>query len=262
MQQEDKLRLSLVQFDIAWEDKRTNLEFIHSTLKELSGNTDIAVFPEMCTTGFSMNSKALAETNDGETLSLLKKWSEAYQIAVCGSFIADNGDGHFYNRAFFITPDKEFYYDKKHLFRMGSELNYFSAGKSRTVFEHKGFNICLQVCYDLRFPVWSRNVDKEYDLLIYVASWPVSRIKAWDALLPARAIENMCYVCGVNRVGQDGNGLIYNGNSKLINAKGDEISTMKLNFSQTETVYISKSELERFRMKFPVWKDGDKFEII
>lgn len=144
---------------------------------------------------------------------------------------------------------------------MGSEPQYFSSGDSRLIFEHKGFNICLLICYDLRFPVWARNIENAYDLLIYVANWPASRAKVWNALLTARAIENMSYVCGVNRIGIDGNGLAYNGGSKLINAKGNEISSIGLNHECVETVYVSKAELEQFRTKFPVWKDADKFEI-
>lgn len=260
MLQEDGLRLSLVQYDIVWEDKHANLELIHNTLKQLQGKTDIVILPEMCSTGFTMNSHNLAESGDGDTINSVRRWAKEYQLSVCGSFIAVE-EGKHYNRAFFITPEKEFYYDKRHLFRMGSEPKFFSAGKKRVVFEHKGFNICLQVCYDLRFPVWSRNVDNEYDLLIYVANWPISRMKVWDALLTARAIENMSYVCGVNRVGVDGNGLAYSGNSKLIDARGEEILSLGLNLQQVETVYISKTELERFRTKFPVWKDGDRFEI-
>lgn len=260
MWQEDGLRLSLVQCDIAWEDKSANLEIIHTTLKKLQGKSDIVIFPEMCTTGFTMSSHALAESNEGETIGSLKQWAKDFQLAICGSYIAVD-KGEYYNRAFFIAPEEDFFYDKRHLFRMGSEPRYFSSGEKQLIFEHKGFKICLLICYDLRFPVWSRNVDNTYDLLIYVANWPVSRIKAWNALLVARAIENMAYVCGVNRVGVDGNSLMYNGASKLIDARGEEISSMKLNQEQIETVYISKSELIQFRNKFPAWKDADKFEI-
>lgn len=260
MSQEDGLKLSLVQYDIVWEDKHANLEFIRNTLRKLQGETDIVILPEMCTTGFTMNSHSLAESSSGNTISLLKQWAKEYQLSICGSFIAID-EGKYYNRAFFITPDKEFYYDKRHLFRMGAEPDFFSSGEKRLVFEHKGFNICLLVCYDLRFPVWSRNVDNEYDLLIYVANWPVSRVKVWNALLTARAIENMSYVCGVNRTGKDGNGLIYNGNSKLVDARGEEIASLGLNLRQVKTVYISKAELNQFRTKFPVWRDGDKFDI-
>lgn len=260
MFQDDKLRLSLVQYDIVWEDKQKNLEYLHNILESLSDKTDIIVLPEMFTTGFSMNSQNLAEPNDGKTITQIKQWAKEYNIAICGSFIASDKN-IFYNRGFFISSDNEYYYDKRHLFRMGSEPQYFSSGNNRLIFKHKGFNICLLICYDLRFPVWARNIDNEYDLLIYVANWPASRAKVWNALLTARAIENMSYVCGINRIGTDGNELIYNGGSKLINARGDEISNIELNREQVETIYISKTELEQFRAKFPVWKDADKFDI-
>lgn len=261
MQQDNTLRLSLVQYDIVWENKHKNLDYLHNILISLSGKTDLVVLPEMFTTGFSMNSKNLAEPNDGETITQIKQWAREYDVAICGSFIAADKETY-YNRGFFIASDREHYYDKRHLFRMGHEPQHFSCGNNRLIVEHKGFNICLLICYDLRFPVWARNVDNEYDLLIYVANWPTSRTKVWNALLTARAIENMSYVCGVNRIGTDGNGLAHNGSSKLINAKGDEILSLGLNQEQTETVYISKVELEQFRAKFPAWKDADKFDII
>lgn len=260
MLQDDKLGLSLVQYDIIWEDKDKNLDYLHSIVKDLSGKTDIVILPEMFTTGFSMNSHNLAESNDGNTITQIKNWAKEYNIAFCGSFIAKDKTT-FYNRGFFISSENEYFYDKRHLFRMGSEPHFFSSGNSRLIFKHKSFNICLLICYDLRFPVWARNVNNEYDLLIYVANWPASRAKVWNTLLMARAIENMCFVCGVNRIGTDGNGLTYNGCSRLLNARGDEISNIEQNRDQVETVYISKTELEQFRNKFPVWKDADTFDI-
>lgn len=260
MFQDDKLGLSLVQYDIVWEDKQKNLDYLHGILANISDKTDVVVLPEMFTTGFSMNSQNLAEPNNGKTITQIKQWAKEYNTAICGSFISSDKDT-FYNRGFFISSDNEYYYDKRHLFRMGNEPQYFSSGNNRFIFKHKGFNICLLICYDLRFPVWARNVDNEYDLLIYVANWPASRAKVWNALLTARAIENMSYVCGVNRIGTDGNELIYSGGSKLINARGDEISILELNREQVETIYISRAELEQLRAKFPVWKDADKFDI-
>lgn len=260
MLQDRKLRISLVQYGIVWEDKEANLHYIQKIVTSLAGKTDIVVLPEMCTTGFTMNSQKLAEPNYGTTISLFKQWSKESDIAICGSFIAKDKEDY-YNRGFFISPDNNFYYDKRHLFRMGKEPEYFSAGNKRLVFEHKGFNICLLICYDLRFPVWARNVGNEYDLLIYTANWPESRANVWNTLLTARAIENMSYVCGVNRIGKDGNKLMYRGDSKLINAKGEEITSIEANKNQIETVCISKTELEQFRNKFPVWKDADDFEL-
>ncbi|MDR1090228.1 MAG: amidohydrolase [Prevotella sp.] len=260
MQQDDILRITLVQYDIAWEDKQKNLNRIESIVSELAGQTDVIVLPEMFSTGFTMNSRNLAEPTDGKTIGQIKEWAAKSDVAICGSYIAVE-DGTYYNRGFFIAPGEEYYYDKRHLFRMSTEPESFSAGKSCLIFEHKGFRICLQICYDLRFPVWTRNVNNEYDLLIYTANWPASRIKVWETLLPARAIENMSYICGVNRVGTDGNGLVYNGCSKLINARGEEISNIGISQEQAETVQISKTGLETFRAKFPVWKDADEFKI-
>ena len=260
MLNEDTLRVSLVQQDIAWEDKGKNLAFMENIISFHAQSSDLIVFPEMCTTGFTMNSRALAEGIDGETIACLKKWSKTFDVSLCGSFIASERD-QIFNRGFFITPDCDSYYDKRHLFRMGNEPQYFDSGNKRLLVEYKGFKICLLICYDLRFPVWARNVDNEYDLLIYVANWPASRAQVWKTLLTARAIENMSYVCGVNRYGTDGNGLDYNGGSAMFDAKGYEMTSMVAG-EDIETVAISKNELEKFRMKFPVWKDADRFDII
>lgn len=261
MVQNGQLRVSLVQYDIAWENKQKNLDHIKKIASQLEGQTDLLVLPEMCTTGFSMNSHNLAEPIEGQTIFALKKYARDYDMAICGSYIAEDS-GNYYNRGFFITAENAYYYDKHHLFRMGSEPQHFSAGEGKRIIEYKGLNICLLICYDLRFPVWARNVENEYDLLIYTANWPASRAKVWNALLIARAIENMSYVCGVNRIGIDGNGLQHQGESKLIDAKGNEIITLGMNQNEVKTVIISKSELEQFRTKFPAWKDADKFRII
>lgn len=258
MLQDRKLRISLVQYDIVWENKEANLHYVEDVVTSLAGKTDIVVLPEMFTTGFTMNSHKLSESNDGDTITLLKQWATEFDIAICGSFIAKE-KGHFFNRGFFISPESEYFYDKRHLFRMGKEPEYFSPGDKRLIFEHKGFNICLLICYDLRFPVWARNINNEYDLIIYTANWPESRAKVWNTLLAARAIENISYVCGVNRIGKDGNDLVYKGDSKLIDAKGEVLASIKVD--KVETVSISKDELDKFRNKFPVWKDADSFEL-
>lgn len=253
------LRISTAQYDITWEDKPKNLLKIKQLLTDLKGKTDLVVLPEMCTTGFSMNVSALAETMDEETISTMKQWAIDFDVAICGSFIAKEGD-NYYNRGFFITPDAIWHYDKRHLFRMGDEPLHYNAGDNKLIVKHKGFNICLLICYDLRFPVWARNRRNEYDLLIYVANWPVSRIKVWNTLLAARAIENMAYVCGVNRIGKDGLGIEYNGNSVLLDAKGNILSASD-NTEKPQTVELSLSQLYEFRDKFPVWKDSDNFDI-
>ena len=159
----DSIRVSIIQTDIVWENKQENLRLLHEKLQSLRGTTEIVVLPEMFSTGFSMQSQTLAEPNSGKTISTLKQWASLFQLAICGSYIATD-NGQFYNRAFFLTPEGEYYfYDKRHLFRMGREAEHFSAGNKRIIIPYHGWNICLLVCYDLRFPVWSRNVKNEYD---------------------------------------------------------------------------------------------------
>jgi predicted amidohydrolase len=256
------LTISLIQSDIYWEDKSRNLSHYGETLRRLSGKTDLAVFPEMFSTGFSMNMETLAESSDGTAMQQLQQWSADYGMALAGSFIA-KGDGEkAYNRGFFITPEGErYFYDKRHLFRMGAENDYFTAGDKQLIVRYKGWNIMLIVCYDLRFPVWIRNVDNAYDLLICCANWPESRKKVWDILLQARAYENYCYVCGVNRVGIDGNGLKYHGGSLLIDPRGKKRINASNPQAVVRTATIYREPLERLRKKFPGWMDGDRFSF-
>lgn len=256
------MKVTIIQDTIVWADKQANLRKTEIRMKELAGKTDLVVLPEMFTTGFCTNRLDLAETTRDETVRCLKSWAVGYNLAIAGSFIATENN-RYYNRAFFVFPTGEIAFaDKRHLFSMGGEDKLFSAGNKRLVVNYKDFNIAVLVCYDLRFPVWSRNVDNEYDLLIYTANWPQSRIKVWDTLLIARAIENQTYVCGVNRVGEDGEGIAYNGSSKVINAKGNEILTTPLNQPKIETIDLSITELNDFRTKFPVWKDADGFNLL
>lgn len=258
----DSIRISIVQTDIVWENKQENLRLLHEKLQSLRGTTEIVVLPEMFSTGFSMQSEVLAEPVSGNTLTTLKQWASQFEIAICGSYIATE-NGLFYNRAFFLTPEGEsFYYDKRHLFRMGQEAEHFSAGESRPVFSYQGWNICLLICYDLRFPVWSRNVNNQYDLLIYVANWPTTRRPVWDTLLRARALENQCYVCGVNRVGTDAHHLNYNGGSKVYSAFGEEMLSLTDGIEEIATTTISLPNLQQIREKFPVWKDADEFYLL
>ena len=255
------LKISIVQTDIAWENKQENLRMLREKLHALRGTTEIVVLPEMFSTGFTMKSRELAEPVCGITVRILKELAADFQLALCGSFICSERS-NYYNRAFFITPEgEEFYYDKRHLFRMGNEAEYFSSGNNKLIISYRGWNICLLVCYDLRFPVWSRNVNNEYDLLIYVASWPQARRLAWDTLLCARALENMCYVCGVNRIGVDGNKLIYNGGSVVFSAKGEVLASVPDGEEGIETVSLSLISLQQLRDKFPVWKDADAFRL-
>ena len=255
------LRISMIQSDIIWENIEENICVYGKLLSCLAGKTDIAVLPEMCTTGFSFKTKDLAEANDGKTITGMKKYARDYNIAITGSFMASD-NGNYYNRAFFLTPDgREYYYDKRHLFRMAGEDKYFSSGTKRLIVDYLGWKICLMVCYDIRFPVWCRNTDNEYDLLIYVANWPEARIDAWKTLLKARAIENMCYVCGVNRVGVDVNDVKHNGCSRIYSPKGEKVFETENNKISIITGVLEREKLDSLRVKFPAWKDADKFEI-
>lgn len=255
------LRISLVQTDIEWENKQANFHNLEFKLQALSGKTDLVVLPEMFSTGFTMQSHLFAETSDGETLSTLRQWAKKYNFALTGSFIYTE-ENKFFNRAFFITPDSgESFYDKRHLFRMGQESEHFSSGDKHCIVSWKGWNICLMVCYDLRFPVWCRNTNNKYDLLIFVANWPTPRRHAWKNLLCARAIENLCYVCGVNRVGNDNMGLHYTGDSTLYNMKGESLVHFKENEEALYTISLDIQSLQSFRTKFPAWLDADKFDL-
>ncbi|MDR1681991.1 MAG: nitrilase family protein [Candidatus Symbiothrix sp.] len=257
------LRISILQADIAWEDKAKNLENYGTLLSGLQGKSDLAVVPEMFTTGFSMQASHLAETNDGTTIQTLKRLSQTVDLAIAGSFLAKNDDGKLYNRGFFITPSGEsFFADKRHLFRLGGEDKVFTPGLTYPILSCKNWNIRLIVCYDLRFPVWSRNQNNEYDLLLCTANWPRARANVWKTLLQARAIENQCYVCGVNRIGQHGKIIDYQGDSILVDYKGFPITEAPTDRQAILTTTIKRESLLDFRQKFPVGKDADRFQII
>ena len=256
-----QLRLTLIQTDIIWENKKENLRLLRNRLEKLSGTTEIVVLPEMFSTGFSMNCEKLAEPTTGETIQTVKELATLHKMAIAGSFMCyDNRK--YYNRAFFITPEgEEHYYDKRHLFRMGEEKDHYTAGTQQVIISYLGWNICLQVCYDLRFPIWSRNVDNRYDLLIYMANWPKSRRTPWDVLLRARAIENLSYACGVNCVGIDESGIKYNGGSAIISEKGEIMKAAENDKDESITAILDLDTLRTLREKFPVWKDADSFQI-
>ena len=252
------LRLTLFQYDIIWENKKQNLLKVESILSELKGKTDILLLPEMFTTGFSIKNQNLAETIEDLTITTLIKWSEKYDIALIGSYMAQEVK-NYYNRAFFITPRKQcYFYDKRHLFRLGGEYTAFTPGVKQLIVNYKEWNISLMICYDLRFPVWCRNTSNKFDIQLFCANWPESRITTWNTLLKARAIENEAYVIGINRIGLDDSGIYYSGNSQVIDYKGNMISSCGAK-EQALTVTISKNELQKFREKFPVWKDTDQF---
>lgn len=264
------LRVSILQTDITWENKQENLRRLREKLEKLRGETEIAVLPETFSTGFSMNADRLAEPADGPTLSTLRRWAAEFDMAIAGSYIAcdaaPDSTGQpmpCHNRGFFLTPEGEsWYYDKHHLFRMGNERAHFQAGNHRLLLHYRGWNILLLICYDLRFPVWSRNVDNEYDLLVYVANWPASRRNVWDTLLRARALENQAYVCGVNRIGCDAHQLRHNGGSIIYSPKGEVLAQVNDDEEGTATASLDLSALHEFRTRFPAWKDADPFKLL
>ena len=255
------MRTTIIQDTIVWADKAANLQKNGEQLAALAGKTDLVVLPEMFTTGFCTGKVQLAETMDGETVNALKHWAQTFNFAITGSFIATENE-KVYNRAFFVFPTGKIQTaDKRHLFSMGGEHNHFSAGDKRLIVNYCGFNICILVCYDVRFPVWARNVNSEYDLLVYVANFPARRINDWDILLQARAIENQAYVCGVNRIGTDGLGIDYNGHSTLIDFQAKTILNFPENATHIPTFDLQLEPLQRYREKFPVWKDADSFDL-
>ncbi|WP_138991062.1 amidohydrolase [Larkinella sp. C7] len=255
------LHLTLLQTSLHWENPTANRAMLEEKIFALPEKTDLIVLPEMFTTGFSMNAKALAEPMNLTTFRWLKQMAAQTDAVVTGSYIVQE-QGQFYNRLIWMEPDGSFdVYDKRHLFRMAGEELIYAGGTKRLVKSWRGWNICPLICYDLRFPVWSRNAGLAYDLLLYVANWPAARSTAWNALLQARAIENLAYVAGVNRVGEDGNGHIYAGDSSLIDPKGEVLFRQ----NQTETVFqttLSLDELSAYRERFPANRDADDFRII
>lgn len=249
---------------ISWGEKVVNFATLENAVANVHPDVDLLVLPEMFSTGFVTKDKEyvreLAENNAGETLSLIKKLACERNMAIAGSFIADTG-GLLFNRAFFVEPCGDaFFADKRHLFTMAGEDKVFSSGDKRLKVRFRGWNISIVVCYDIRFPVWCRNMENDYDLLIAVANWPKPRIDAWNHLLKARAIENLAYVCGVNCMGTDSGGYEYDGSSLAFDFKGKDI-TMTNPDSPYRYASLSYEKLEAFRHKFPAWRDADSFSI-
>ena len=257
------LSFTLVQTRLHWEDKQANLAMLEKKIMGIREKTEILVLPEMFSTGFSMRPQLLAETMNGESVQWMKRIAAAKKIIVTGSLIIEE-NSQYYNRLLWVQPDGRLgYYDKRHRFAFAGEDNHYTSGNKRLIAQVKGWKINLQVCYDLRFPVWARqqSVDSpEYDVLLYVANWPESRSHAWKTLLTARAIENQCYVVGVNRVGEDGNGIYHSGDSMVIDALGS-VLYQKKDEEDIQTVVLEKDALEQVREKFPFWKDADHFLI-
>lgn len=252
------LNVTLVQRELQWEQPADNRAGIDSELAALSGSTDLIVLPEMFTTGFSMNAVANAEPPGGATETWMQALASRLDCAITGSIAVREGDA-IYNRMLFATPEGLAHYDKRHLFRMAGEHKRYRAGVDKVIVTWRGWRILLQVCYDLRFPVFSRNC-QDYDLALYVANWPQARSMHWRQLLIARAIENLCAVVGVNRIGSDANGLHYSGDSLAVSASGELLVDLAGN-SETRTVRFSGAELCAYREKFPAHMDADTFHL-
>jgi len=252
------LKVTLIQCELAWENPADNRRQIGTIIEQLDGRTDLVVLPEMFTTGFSMNALANAEEPGGPTQQWLSDLATRLDCAVTGSIAVREGDG-VYNRMLFATPDGVQYYDKRHLFRMAGEDQRYLCGKDRVIVKWRGWRINLQVCYDLRFPVFSRNRD-DYDLLLYVANWPARRRLHWRQLLVARAIENLACVVGVNRIGEDAKGLAYSGDSLAIAADGQLLLDAQNENGATQ-VTLDGAALKQYREEFPCQLDSDSFQL-
>jgi len=258
------LTATIIQSDLFWEDKLANLLQFEQKINAITQKTNLVVLPEMFSTGFSMRAKELAETMDGPTVTWMKKMAVDHTIILTGSIIIEENQQYF-NRLIWMLPNGSFgYYDKRHLFAFAGEDKYYTAGTKRLITSVNGFKIQLLVCYDLRFPIWARQADQanpEYDILIIVANWPASRSHAWKTLLEARAIENQCYVIGVNRVGEDGNKNYHSGDSTIIDPLGNILFT-QADEATVHTIAFHKETLNEIRSKFPFGKDADAFQII
>lgn len=270
------LTITIIQPDLHWENKSANLEMLAQKIEGIQEKTEVVILPEMFSTGFSMKPELLAEKMNGETVEWMKRIASSKKAILTGSVIIEDpstnaqGESKFYNRLIWMLPNGEYgVYDKRHLFAYADEHSHYSAGNKRLIAQVKGWKINLQVCYDLRFPLWARQSPPppgeagrglEYDVLIYVANWPERRSTAWKTLLQARAIENQCYVVGVNRVGDDGNNIHYSGDSMIIDPLG-EILYQKTNEEDVFTFTLQKGKLDEVREKFPFWKDADTFNI-
>src|SRR3989344_3735997 len=272
------LKITIIQSNLHWENKEKNLEMFSQKIASISEATDLIVLPEMFTTGFSMCPELFAETMTGNTIAWMKEKAKEKNCVITGSFICDD-NGKYFNRLVWMNADGTYSsYDKRHLFRMGDEEKHYGNGEKKIIVELKGWKICPLICYDLRFPVWSRNKlgarslelgeknlsalpTPDYDLLIYVANWPERRAHPWKSLLVARAIENQSDTVGVNRVGNDGNDIYHSGDSVVLNFKGEAIRKIESGKESISTITLNYKDLEDFRKQFPVMLDADDFEI-
>ncbi len=259
------LNITIIQSDLMWENPTQNLANFDIKLADINENPDVIILPEMFNTAFSINPVKCAETMTGTTVNWMKNKAKEKACVITGSLLIKE-DEKYFNRLIWMQADGNYFtYDKRHLFRMSDEFRIFNGGNQRTIVELKGWKINLNICYDLRFPVWSRNTYKdgnyEYDLMIYVANWPASRSFIWQTLLKARAIENQAYIIGVNRIGKDAFGTTHSGDSMIIDPIGNVILQAEASKEATHTIDISKDFITDFRSKFTVGLDWDEFEV-
>jgi len=258
MEKAQKLNITILQSSITWEDAEANRKQFEAKINTIKNKTDLIILPEMFTTGFTMNAAKFAETMSGETISWMQKIALKKQTAITGSLIIEDNN-NFYNRLVFVNPvGKIDFYDKRHSFTLAKEDETYVSGTKKLIIEYKGWKICPLICYDLRFPVWSRNTE-HYDLLLYIASWPKKRIYAWDNLLKARAIENISYTIGVNRIGKDANNFDHNGHSIALNYLGMPLSEENKESETIIQVSLDKQKQDTTRKKLGFLKDKDFF---
>ncbi len=255
------INITLIQSDIVWEDKKSNLEHYEQIISKVSAQRHVVVLPEMFSTGFSMSPSTLAEPMDGKTIEWMKKIASKYKCILTGSLIIEE-EGNHYNRMLWVQPDGIIaHYDKRHLFGFAGEDKHYAAGSARVITQVNGWRFNLMVCYDLRFPVWSRNRGEEYDVLLYVANWPEQRNLAWKTLLQARAIENQCYVVGVNRIGKDPKGNNYSGDSSVFGPLGETL-WQQSHSQAVHTIALDADLLTKARQNLPFLKDADNFILL
>ncbi len=253
------IRVALIQSELVWQDSLANQRYFEQQFRQHPG-VQLFVLPEMFNSGFSMDSTRIAETMEGLTVQWMQQQAKLTGAALCGS-VAIADQGQIFNRLLFVTPDAVVqFYDKRHLFRMGGEQQHYQAGSERVIVTYLGFRFCLQVCYDLRFPVFARN-QQDYDALIYVANWPQPRRLAWRTLLQARAIENQAYVLGCNRIGSDANSLNYSGDSLVVDYLGQICSELPVGQAGVLVTELDLDALQQFKQKFPAYLDADAFVL-
>lgn len=253
------LKLTLLQTPLLWHDPEGNRAVLGELIDRQAEGSDLLVLPETFSTGYTMEAAQVAETMDGATVQWLRETAARHAVDICGSLIIED-EGRHYNRLVWVKADGDLRtYDKRHLFRMGGEHDRYTPGRERIIVRLGDWRICPMICYDLRFPVWSRNRG-DYDLLLYVANWPAARVSAWETLLPARAVENLAFVAGVNRTGTDGKGIENAGRSMICDYLGTRIAEADKE-PATVRATLSLEQLQRYREKFPAWKDADSFEL-